>query len=281
MRDLARYRFAKMAEEAVRADEETKQKKYLKIAIVVILVIYFVFPKYWKAAIYPFLYGKERGIEQKISEEDFFEDFQAESFDFKRKGITYKITPKTKYSGTGRVGIVDHYDGWFNKFYRGWSQNNYINLVPQDVVIVIGKMADPDIFKLFDFVHEERGGGPICKGVKYRKSFMSSFSNEEEWKKSKENYDKCEPYRIDKEYNNYHPIPANEAINAALSMLKYNDIISIEGYLVDVELNGRPYIKSATRHSQIIPEILLGGRHAGWCFVIYTTKVVVNGVLYE
>jgi len=265
--------------------DKNKCKKFLKIALAVGLIIYFVFPKYWKAAIYPFLYGKQRGIEQKISAESYFEDVQSEPFNFKRKDSTYLLIPKTKYSATGRVGITERYDGWWNKFYRGYStnssQHSYIDLVPQDVYLVIGKMAEPDIFNMFKFIHEERWGGVGCRGVRYHTSILSDFMTNRKRKQSQENYEKCNPYINDNEKNNYHPIPANENINAALSMLKHGDLVSIEGVLVDVSINGKPFIETATRHSQNHPWARIGGIVSGWCFVLYTTKIVVNGVLYE
>lgn len=275
-----------MAEEWEETNKESKRKKFLKRGIAVVLAIYLLFPQYWKAAIYPFLYGRQSGGEQKISAEDFFEDVQSEPFYFERNGSSYYLIPKTAYRATGRVGITDRYDGWWNKFFRGYSQDAsqklYIDLVPQDVFLVTGQMAEPEVFKMFDFVHEERSGGVRCKGVKYYTSFMSSFGmSPKKWQQSRENYDKCNPFISDKEYNNYHPIPANKNINAALSMLKHGDLVSIEGVLVDVAVDGKTYLETATRHSQTHPWARIGGRQSGWCFVIYTTKIIVNGVLYE
>lgn len=277
-----------MDENSNQSNRKSKIKKFFKIAVAVGLIIYFVFPRYWKSLIYPFLYGKQHGIEQKISKEDYFEDVKSEPFVFKRNGSVYQLIPKTKYRATGRVGITDHYDGWWNKFYRGYSRNSsqksYIDLVPQDVVFVTGKMAEPDVFETFDFFHEERNGGVKCKGVEYNTSIKSAFGirmSYKKWQKNQEIYNKCHPYISENEYNNYHPIPANENINAALSMLKHGDLVSLEGFLVDVSIDGKDFLKTATRHSQRHPWARVGGRETGWCFVLYTTKIIVNGVLYE
>lgn len=274
-----------MTEDFLKPNKKNKLKKIFKRLFALILVSYFIFPEYWKAAIYPYLYGKQKGIEQTISEQDYFEDVDMEPFYFERNGSSYFLTPKTIYRGTGRVGIVDHYDTWWNKYYRGYSSNPsqklYIDLVPQDLVLVIGKMAEPDIFVMFEFKHEERAGGPRCKGVKYRTSFMSLPMSEKAWKKNQENYDKCNPYINDKEYNNYHPIPANKNVNAALSMLKHGDIVTLEGFLVNVTIDGQTFLQSATRHAQSHPWAIISGMVPGWCFLLYTQKIIVNGVLYE
>ena len=267
--------------------DKNDRKRFWKIVVVVVLIVFFMFHQYWKALIYPFIYGTQHGIEQKISIEDYFEDVQQEPFYFERNGSAYYLTPKTKYRATGRVGITEHYDGWRNKFYRGYfknsSQHSYIDLVPQDVFLVIGKMAEPEIFKMFNFVHEERNGGVKCKGVKYRtSSLFSQFGmSRKKWEKNQKKYEKCNPYIKKEESNNYHPIPANKNINAALSILKHGDVVSLEGFLVDVSIDGKKFLETATRHSQIHPWARIGGQVSGWCFVLYTTKIIVNGVLYE
>ena len=256
-----------------------RRKKFLIFSGCVLLVLHLIFPQYLKRLIYPYLFGKKSVQVQEISQEDFFEDLDAVPFKIQREHRNYLLVPKVKYSVTGRIGIVDHYDGWWTRIYRGQNQGKYIDLVPRDIVLVIGKMAQPDVFKLFEFEHEERMGRVLCKGVKYQKSFMSAhYIDEKEAKISEENSRRCDPYMNMKEQNNYHPIPANEKINKALSMLLKGDVVTLEGILVDVPELG---LSTGTRKEQFHDKWVIAGQKAYKCFVLYTTRVIVNGVVYE
>lgn len=261
--------------------EEGKRQsnlKLLKFFCALAVVFVFCYPQYLKRLVYPVLIGEKSQQPQQISAYDFFEDVDMPDMEITRNGRSYILSPKTAYKVTGRVGIVDNYDGLLNKIYRWHQQSSYINLVPRDIFLVIGKMAEPQIFDMFDFMHEERMGSVLCKGVKYKKSFMSFFLSEKEYMKSKENYDKCNPYITEDEKNNYHPIPATENINRALSMLVKGDIVSLEGLLVDVPEMG---LSTGTRKNQVHKNMIISGFNPGKCFVLYTTKVTINGIDYK
>ena len=185
---------------------------------------------------------------------------------------------KTKYAVTGRIGIVDTYNGLWNKFYRGKSQARYINLVPRDLFLVIGQMGQEGIFEKFDFDHEERLGRVLCKGVKYRKSFMPVKMSKKEAQESAKNYEACQKYIKNEEMNNYHPIPANKKIEKVFSILKYGDVVHLEGFLVDVVNMG---LKTGTRKDQFHDNMIVNGIAPGMCFILYTTKVIFNGHEYQ
>lgn len=256
-----------------------KQKSSYKFwAITFLLLLWFLFPEYPKRFIYPILFGKPYTQKLEISQQDFFEDVETKPLKFSRHGKNYILQPRTKYAVTAKVGFVDHYDTWFNKAFRGFSQADYIDLVPQDLLLLIGKMASPEVFKMFQFEHEERLGRVLCKGVKYRRSFASAFSSESEARKSAQNAAACHPFIKNEEYNNYHPIPANERINRALSMLVKGDVVHLEGYLVDVP---QMRLKTGTRKQQSHTNMLVNGVQPGMCFILYTTKIIVNNHIYE
>ena len=262
-----------------RRQRRDKIKSYLiKFALVVLFVCWW-YPQYWKRLIYPIFYGKYTDTSLVISAEDSFTDLpeNAGPISFERNGIKYELKPRTKYSVTGKVGYVDTYDGVWNKFYRGHSQKKYINLVPLDLIIVIGNMAKPDIYNLFSFRHEERMGGPVCKGVKYKTSFFSGWMTEKAYKENMRKYNRCTPYIRSEEFNNYHPIPSNTNIDKALHMILPNDTIYIEGILVDVEAM---YLKTGTRKLQH-HDYIVSGYHPGMCFILYTTKIILNNRIYE
>ena len=261
------------------AEKRQTKAKWLRWLGVLIVILLIWYPQSWKRLIYPILIGKKVAQQQEISQQDYFEDLERQDLIIKRGGKSYRLVLKVAYSATGRIGIVDHYDGWWYKIYRGHSQKDYIDLVPRDIVLVIGKMAEPDIFKMFDFVHEERMGGVRCKGVKYRDSFMSFYKDRNEAIQSAANSKKCSPYINEEEYNNYHPIPATENINRALSMLIKGDVVSLEGFLVDVPDKG--FINTGTRKLEKYDDLVVDGLHPGKCFMVYVTKIIVNGVEYQ
>ncbi len=261
--------------------EEGKRQRSLKLVKILcsLLVVWvFCYPQYWKRLVYPWAIGEKTQSNQEISTQDFFEDINLPDIEINRNGRLYILEPKVAYKVTGRVGIVDNYDGLLNKIYRWQEQGSYINLVPRDIFIVIGKMAETQVFDMFDFEHEERMGSVLCKGVKYKTSFMSGFQGEKDFQKSKENYEKCSPYINETEKNNYHPIPATENINRALSMLIKGDVISLEGILVDVPELG---LSTGTRKNQVHENMIVSGNNPGKCFVLYTTKVTINGFDYK
>lgn len=147
-------------------------KEHAFSAGLALLVLLCVFCKDLKRVIYPYIFGQKYGAALEISNEDYFEDVANTPFVFERGSKQYTLVPRTRYAVTGKVGIVEKYDTLWGRFYRGHAQGLYINLVPQDVFLVIGNMAKEDVFRKFVFEHEERLGRVLCKGVKYRRSFM-------------------------------------------------------------------------------------------------------------
>lgn len=257
--------------------KKNKFKANLKIFICLFILLNIIHPLYIKRFLYPRLYGVDY-VQQEISQIDAYEDISSGGFVFERNGKKYTLLPKVKYSVTGKVGIVEHYDTWFGKIFRGYFQGDYINLAPRDVLIVMGNMAKDDVFKMFKFEHEERAGYVLCKGVKYKTSFATFFKDEKEAKQSIENLQKCSPFQKEEEYNNYHLIPVNEKINKVLSTLIYGDTVSLEGYLVDI-----PEMKltTGTRKGQKHKDMITNGMNPGKCFILYTNKVVINNIVYE
>ena len=253
-------------------------KKHAGYIFIICLTLYYGFGLYLKRAVYPYFFAQKYDMSLEISKQDYFAPIDDKPFVFLTKKYAYILVPKVKYAVTAKVGFVDRYDTWFNRFYRGHSQNFYINLVPQDILLVIGDMARDDIFSKFKFEHEERLGRVLCKGVQYKTSFMSGYLSEEEYLKNKKKYEECQPYIKSEEYNNYHPIPANANINRALSILKAGDVVYLEGILVDVPDMG---LKTGVQKNQYHENIIVQGIAPGMCFILYTTTVILNGHIYQ
>ena len=121
--------------------------KTTKNFLIGVIVFYIVFPHPVQRILYPLLWAEKYDNPMIVSSYDIYNDTTAESFMFSRNGIKYQIMPKIKYKVTGKVAYIDNYDTFWNRFYRGQTQKNYINLVPLDLIIVIGNMAKPEIFK--------------------------------------------------------------------------------------------------------------------------------------
>ncbi|MBR2137276.1 MAG: hypothetical protein IJ852_04890 [Alphaproteobacteria bacterium] len=270
------------SDEARKKRQKRKRIKSLIFkGLLIVLIFNFFYPAYLKRMIYPYLFGQRSDEQLIISAEDYFHDISAPEVTLNRKGKKFRLIPKTNYKVTARLGYIDHYDTLFNRFFRGQFQGDYINLVPRDLLLVIGDMAKPEIFDLFRFEHEERLGIVKCKGVIYRESFVSGIGiSEKKWQKSEAANKTCSPHINTLLYNNYHPIPANERIDKALSMLLPGDIVQIEGTLVDVIMPDGGVLDTGTRKNQY-HNMFTGGQKPGKCFIIYTTKITVNGFSYK
>ncbi len=249
------------------------------IAAIALGLLIFLFPEYPKRLVYPLLFAQKSAEKLTVSQEAYYEDIVSAPIEITRSNVKYTLYPKTKYSVTAKIGYVDHYDTLFNKMYRGHSQSDYINLVPIDLLMVHADMAKPKIYSLFEFEHEERLGRILCKGVKYKESFFSYYSSESEREESEKNSAVCNPHINENQYNNYHPIPANENINKGLHTLTAGDVVYVEGYLVDVKAP-KYYLNTGTRTDQHHP-YFVNGQNPGMCFILYTTKIIVNGYIYQ
>lgn len=247
------------------------------IAAIALGLLIFLFPEYPKRLIYPLLFAQKSAEKLTVSQDGTYKDVEPATFSFSRNSYTYQLLMKTQYSITAKIGYIDHYDTILNKIYRGHSQSKYINLVPIDLLMVYADMAKPDIYKLFEFGHEERAGIIKCKGVKYKESFFSYYSSESEREESEKNSAICNPHINEDQFNNYHPIPANENVNKGLHTLLAGDVVHLEGYLVDVPAMG---LHTGTRTSQR-HDYVMGGQNPGMCFILYTTKIIVNGYIYQ
>ena len=261
----------------LRQTKISKKRSKIGTMICIAIILLFLFPEYSKRLIYPFLFAKKTSETLTISQDGNYKDVNLNVFEFTRNKHIYKLQPKTQYSITAKIGYIDHYDTILNKMYRGHSQDDYINLVPVDLLMVYGDMAKPEIYKLFEFEHEERTGFIKCKGVKYKESFFSFYASDSEREKSEKNYAHCETYMKNHQFNNYHPIPANENINKGLHTLIAGDVVHIEGYLVDVPSMG---MLTGTRTNQH-HEYVMSGVNPGMCFILFTTKLIVNGHTYQ
>ncbi len=233
-------------------------KKHIKlIAFCLVLILYF-YPQFITRPLYQKLYGQPTNQQLTISDKDFFEDITHRDdivYDLQYKNQGAFLTPVVKYSVTGRLGILEHYDGWFENFYHKHDKRriHYNHLAPTDLSIIIGQTAYDPTFSQCSFSHEYRVLWHHC------------------------------PTRKREDVNNYHIIPANENIKKALKTLIKGDILYIEGLLVDVKSVTFPDFKLTTgrRKNQTHKDQFVGGKYTGMCFVLYTTKIITGNHIYQ
>jgi hypothetical protein len=115
------------------------------------------------------------------------------------------------------------------------------DLVPFDLCVVWGLLADPYILQFTDFIQEERS----CTCI----------------------YDEGSPAddpRVLTQFVNLHLIPANMHIFDVLTSLRSGDEIMLKGYLVDIYVEGYLYIETSTVWTD---------SGAGSCEILYVTDV--------
>lgn len=232
--------------------------KYISVGVAIFL---FFYPAYIYRLVYPYIFGKPVVGRLQISEKDYFSDLHnQQDIRIKTAKMTFIASPKVKYAVTGKVAYVERYSGWWEKFAHGYDAGHtlYNYFSPLDLTLVYGPLANKDKYQLINFEHE------------YRTAKMT-------YPRNSVSYNDLINY-----LNNYHIIPANNRIRRALDTIITDDTIYIEGYLVNVSAVEEPrfFLKTGLRHNQIHKE-LYGGNYAPMCFVLYTTKIIMNNRVYE
>lgn len=236
-------------------------KGVLKYIAVGILIFLFFYPSYMYRLIYPYIFAKPVSGKLQISDKDYFSDLQnPQDIQIKSSKITFVLSPKVKYAVTGKVAYVERYSGWWEKFAHGHDKSHtlYNYFSPMDLTLVYGSLANKEKYQYIKFSHE------------YRAAKMT-------YSREKISFSELIDY-----LNNYHIIPANNRIKRGLDTIITDDTIYIEGYLVNVRALEEPWfnLKTGLRHNQWHEE-LYGGNYAPMCFVLYTTKVIMNHRVYE
>ncbi|MBR1601309.1 MAG: hypothetical protein IJ677_07000 [Alphaproteobacteria bacterium] len=232
--------------------------KYITIGVLVFL---FFYPAYMYRLIYPYIFAKPVAGKLQISNQDYFSDLNnPQDIPVKASKMTFIVSPKVRYAVTGKVAYVERYSTLWEKFAHGHdlSHSIYNDLSPLDLTLVYGSLANKDKYSLINFDHEYR-----TAKLTYPRNAISH--------NDLINY-----------LNNYHIIPANKRIRHALDTILTDDTIYIEGYLSDVTAIEEPrfILKTGLRHNQWHEE-LYGGNYAPMCFVLYTTKIIINHRVYE
>lgn len=125
---------------------------------------------------------------------------QREAITLEKEGYTWKMSPRARYLITARVLHSQSYDDWQALF------------APVDVALGWGKVIDPSVDEEIEWRQEGR------------------------WYYYRRLDDDALPKNYIREHSaNVHVVPATENIAAALLQLKTDDVVVMEGLLVDVE----------------------------------------------
>lgn len=122
-------------------------------------------------------------------------------------------------------------------------------LVPIDLCVVWGELAQPEYLQYADFIQEERG----CECIYEEGSPVDAPD-------------------VLNQFVNMHLIPATETILQALKTIRNGQKVVLEGFLVDIYLDGEIYIETSTTRTD---------DGTGSCEILYVTKVRIGNIVYE
>jgi hypothetical protein len=127
---------------------------------------------------------------------------EVEPLTFGRLDFTWRVYPKAGYRISARILQITKYDDWQAEF------------SPVDMALGWGLMSDPEVDRWVDVQQADRW-------YFYRKAKDAPFSLEE----------------VRNSSANVHIIPADDSVAAVVEGLTPNDMVLMEGKLVDVEID--------------------------------------------
>ncbi|MBU7019204.1 MAG: hypothetical protein HXS44_16965 [Theionarchaea archaeon] len=152
-------------------------------------------------------------------------------------GDTYALVPVAMYKTSVLVVHTKHYS------------DEDSELVPVDLCVVWGVLAEPEYLQYATFIQEDRG----CECI----------------------YDVGSP--VDTPdilclFVNIHLIPADDYILQAIKTIRRGQKVVLEGFLVDIYRDGCIYIETSRTRAD---------NGEGSCEVLYVTRVRVGNAIYE
>ncbi len=159
---------------------------------------------------------------------------------WEENGMTWTIQPRASYQIAARV--------LGNKRYYDWQSG----VAPRDLALGWGDMSD---FSVDEWIHWQQSN----RWYHY------------EW-------DSTPPYSssyITSHSANVHIIPATDNLDKALRQVEKDDLVYLEGYLVDLQVH------DGARVGHVNTSLSREDTGDGACVVLYVERLVVNGRLYE
>ena len=174
-----------------------------------------------------------------VSSEPVQEKYAGEKFQITIDDTTFTIEPVAGYNGSFLVVG--------KKYYYGSPEDK---LVPLDLCVVWGKLAEPENLKHITFSIQ---AGRWC-----------SFSYSGEMV--------LEGSYIDSHFANIHAIPATENILKALKSVEKKEKIYLEGFLVNIYHGERCLLRTSLTREDT---------GSGACEIFYVIKVVIGNAIYQ
>lgn len=158
---------------------------------------------------------------------------------WEENGMTWTIQPQASYQIAARV--------LGNKRYYDWQSN----VVPRDLALAWGDMSDPSVDEWIHWRQSGRWYHYDWNSGAYSRSYITGHSA------------------------NVHIIPATDNLDKALRQVEKDDLVYLEGYLVDLQ------VRDGDRVGHVNTSLSREDTGAGACEVLYVERLVVNGRLYE
>ena len=166
--------------------------------------------------------------------------------------LDVKLLPMAYYSTSGRTVATNHV--------FSFSRWIFDDIVPFDIGLVWGDLASVDVLnKYFKFKSEKvfmSGARQLSYEVKNGAPLSGDY--------------------ISSHRSHIHIIPANKNIFSALLTLKTNDLVKLDGYLVDIFVKDS-HIKGSLSDSDGNGS----SRSGGACKVMYLTKLQIGRLIYK
>jgi hypothetical protein len=157
-------------------------------------------------------------------------------------GVKTILIPKATYKIAGRVMSKRHY-------YMDWLSK----LSPVDLAFAWGPVATKQYADQLSFSHSDR-----YASFKYSGNFVG------------------DPNLIPNHAGNEHLIPANPHIAKTLKSIKVDEVVELEGMLVNVE-----WMDENNEPKNLDTSLTRDDVGAGACEIIYVTKVKIKNKVYE
>lgn len=174
------------------------------------------------------------------------------------KGL-YALSPQAQYSLSGLV-VTKNTNFWF----RDVMRNQFDDICLMDLGIVWGDLAN-DKKKLY-------------KHWKFKSHKTLGQSRRLEWRTKPPHNTPWTLDYVSSHISHTHIIPANRNVMAGLLNIKRNDIVKLDGYLVDIYTDKSELVaRTSLSRTDTDPT----SRGSGACEDMYVTQVQINDKIYK
>lgn len=262
-KDFREKTFAELdaeVEQAIRAERIKVVKKILLVLFVFALLMPDAFLFWFRFGIPPMptdFVSKSPNVFDVPTQQMLREE---ESFTYKtleNRG-EYELVKMAKYRVAGKL-VAKNFYFWGN--YLPFGDRPYQSAALIDIGLVWGDLADKDVLSYYRFVSAKT---TIARTL-YPRLKMGVRVAPYSWRE------------IDNQLSHTHVIPANNKVMSALMYAPKKSSVQLEGYLVDMKVNGRPYLTTSLSRD----DNNQNARGGGACEVMYVEKVQINGCIYE